>query len=246
MSKPLLSHWLYTKSLKDINQYFKNKAENNKALAARKILIDNYFSNNEIKKLQLGSGPFPMEGWLNTDLRHNQNTAWMNAAETYPFTNESFDYIFTEHLFEHLTFEQESIMLQQSFRVLKKGGKIRIATPDLAFLIKLYNPSTQIEKDYVNWSINRYYSLKPMKAAFEEKDFNKVFVINNFFSDWGHQIIHDFSSLELMLKKAGFASVSLQKVGISSDPHLNGIEKHGNQISDTYNLLETIVVEAIK
>lgn len=240
----LLRHWIWTKSLKDLKVYFQEKHIMNKAIHNRKQIINDYFKTNKIKKLQIGCGFNPIDGWLNTDLAFNEKVAFLDASKKYPFDDETFDYIFTEHLFEHLTFNEELTMLEECFRVLKKGGILRLATPNFDFLIQLYNQKGKIETDYVKWSTNRY--VYDVKEKLEEKDHHEIFVINNFVRDWGHQIIHNFSTLDILLKKSGFKNVTLQKVGQSNDPVLNGLEKHGNIIPIEFNELETIVVEAVK
>ena len=135
-------------------------------------------------------------------------------------------------------------MLEECFRVLKKGGKLRLATPNFDFLIQLYNQKNKIETDYVKWSTNRY--VYDVKEKLDEKEYHEIFVINNFFRDWGHQVIHNFSTLDLVLKKSGFKDVTLEKVGHSRDAVLDGLEKHGNIIPAEFNELETIVIEAVK
>ena len=242
----LLYHRLTTKSIKDIINGFKKRADIKKAIKSRESIINEYLKNNDVTKLQLGCGPSPIHGWLNTDLDHNEKTVFMDAGSIYPLNNETIDYIFSEHLFEHLTFDQERTMLSECFRVLKKGGKMRIATPNLDFLMGLKKEKSNLHFDYIVHAIKNQWNLREVKEHFDEKDYNEVFVINNFFKDWGHHIIHNYSSLELMLKKAGFSVVTREKVGKSSDSVFDNIEQHGKQITDKFNLLETMIVESVK
>jgi ubiquinone/menaquinone biosynthesis C-methylase UbiE len=73
-------------------------------------------------------------------------------------------------------------MLTESFRVLKRSGKIRISTPNLAFLVDLTRPNkSDLQRAYIKWAANAYTSGAP--------DDNEVFVINNFVRDWGHTFI---------------------------------------------------------
>jgi predicted SAM-dependent methyltransferase len=240
----LIGHWMWSKSLRDVNDYFKDRSKNKQALRMREQIISNYLKNNENPKLQIGCGFNVIPGWLNTDLAYSDKVAFLDACKPYPFASETFNYVFTEHLFEHLTLPQEMAMLNECYRVMKKGGKLRLATPDFDFLIKLYNGKGKTETDYVKWSTQRY--VYDVRDLMKENEFHEVFVINNFFRDWGHQVIHNFATLEIVLKKAGFREVTRQKVGESSDPVLNKLERHGNIIPPEFNELETIVVEAIK
>ena len=56
---------------------------------------------------------------------------YLDVCRRFPFAAETFHYIFSEHLIEHLTLEEGEAFLRECFRCLKVGGRIRIATPDL-------------------------------------------------------------------------------------------------------------------
>ena len=69
-------------------------------------------------------------------------------------------------------------------------------------------------------------------------------MINNFFYSWDHNFIYDRATLEHALVIAGFGDVVERDVGASNDPHLRGLELHGDVIGDEYNRFETLVLEA--
>ena len=73
-----------------------------------------------------------------------------------------------------------------------------------------------------------------------------VYVIINYFRDWGHQLFHNKSSLKSLLQYTGFQVLGFEKVRESSDPLLTGLENHGAMITETYNEYETMIVEAVK
>jgi predicted SAM-dependent methyltransferase len=65
-------------------------------------------------------------------------------------------------------------MLRECFRVLKRGGRIRVATPDLCVLLGLYlKEKTDLQRHYINWAIVNFMP--------EIETCKDVFVINNFF-----------------------------------------------------------------
>jgi len=218
-------------------QWLKNKS---------KPIIKEYLKADELKKLQIGCGKNALVGWLNTDLLYKKNeVAYLDAGRKFPFPDETFDYIYSEHIFEHLTFTQGLNLLSESYRVLKSGGYLRLATPDFDFLIGLYNePEKEIHKEYVKWSTNKF--IPEISNSLDEKDYLPSFVVNNFFRDWGHQIVYNFESLELILKKTGFSNITKQNVGKSKIEEFDKLEKHGDIIPDEFNELETIVVEVVK
>jgi predicted SAM-dependent methyltransferase len=79
-------------------------------------------------------------GWLNTDYEPELPIVMhLDASQRFPFREATFDYIFSEHVIEHISYWDGMKMLAECFRVLKGSGKVRISTPDLAFLVDLTN-----------------------------------------------------------------------------------------------------------
>src|SRR5438477_50522 len=79
-----------------------------------------------------GAGFNSLPGWLNTDLEpKSASVIYLDAAKPLPFAYSTFDYIFSEHVIEHIPYPQGLSMLKECFRVIKPGGTIRIATPNL-------------------------------------------------------------------------------------------------------------------
>lgn len=73
-----------------------------------------------------------------------------------------------------------------------------------------------------------------------------AFVINPCALNWGHQFIYDEKTLGGALERLGFREVKRCQPGESDDLNLRGIESNGRQISDDFNRLESIVLEAVK
>jgi predicted SAM-dependent methyltransferase len=203
-------------------------------------LIESYLKDSVVRKIQIGAQSNSINGWMNLDLIPKSiNVVYMDATKTFPFPSDSIDYIYTEHMIEHITFQEAKFMLIECFRVLKKGGKIRISTPDLAFLIDLYRINkNDTQQNYINFSIDRY-----LNNQFPVED---IYVINNFFKDWSHKFIHDYKSLYFLLTTSGFDHVKKCNVMESDDLNLQNLEQHGKEIGLLFNELESIVVEATK
>ncbi|MCK5337544.1 MAG: methyltransferase domain-containing protein [Bacteroidales bacterium] len=226
--------------------YFVNHLKIRQLKNKSKPIIKEYLKADGLKKLQIGCGKNALDGWLNTDLLYKKNEiVYLDAGRKFPLSGESFDYIYSEHIFEHLNFKQGLNMLHECYRILKPGGHLRLATPDMNFLMALHNePQKPIHKEYIKWSTSRF--IPDISNNFKENEYLPAFVINNFFRDWGHQIVFNFESLELILKKAGFSNITKQEVGKSKIEEFDRLEKHGEIIPDEFNELETIVVEAVK
>jgi hypothetical protein len=71
-------------------------------------------------------------------------------------------------------------------------------------------------------------------------------VINNFVRNWGHEFIYDEKTLCNALERRGFCAITRCQPGESDDENLRGIESHGRRISEDFNRLESIVVQASK
>ena len=226
---------------------YRDKKKKSKQCSDQKVIIDDYIKNNEEKKLHIGCGSNILKGWLNTDLNDSDSIAFLDAGSNFPIQSDSFDFIYSEHLFEHLKVEQQINMLVEGYRILKKGGVMRIATPNLDFLFKLHsNPHSVEHLDYVDYYINTSPYLKSVKNSVINKEEHHNYVINNFFKAWGHQMIHDFSSIEKLAMLCNYGVIRQCKVGESQISFLQNIEKHGTIIPERINLIETMVVEIIK
>jgi predicted SAM-dependent methyltransferase len=200
-------------------------------------MVKTYMKTHQTRKLQIGSGSNILNGWLNTDLKPNKQLIFLDATKNFSFNNETFDYIFSEHLIEHLKYEDGVNFLKECHRILKPKGKIRISTPDLQFLINLYreNPS-ELQKRYIVWAIKSFMPNIPIRT--------KTFVVNNFFRAWGHKFIYDFETLKQTLKNCGFTNITRCNIEKSKDQNFSGVESHGKYISSEFNKLESLVVEA--
>jgi predicted SAM-dependent methyltransferase len=202
-------------------------------------LIEQYFSSGVTKKLHLGCGFHVLPNWLNTDLVPSREVAYLDLTKRFPFESATFDYVFSEHAIEHIPYEKGLGMLQESFRVLRPGGKIRIVTPDFAFLKSLYEPEkNELQKSYLAWAKERWLGGRSCANL-------EIHVINNFFRNWGHQFIYDASSLTAALLAAGFSNVSRCRVNESENTELRGLENE-TRMPVGFLQLESIVLEAQK
>jgi SAM-dependent methyltransferase len=209
--------------------------------------IRTYLATHDIRKLQIGTGAQPLRGWLNTDLlpdtypQHRDSIVRLDAATRFPFEDETFDYILSEHQIEHISEPAARLMLRECFRVLRPRGRIRVATPDLEAIVGLlHDPLGDDERHYVDWIMERF---RPDTNLGNRR----CHVINHMFKDHGHQFIYDFDTLAAILADAGFADIQRKSPGESDDPQLRGVEGHGRTIDDArVNTFETFVAEAVR
>jgi predicted SAM-dependent methyltransferase len=89
--------------------------------------------------LNLGCGQRFHPDWINLDLQpaHPSIRRW-DVTQPLPFEDTSFDGVYHSHLLEHLPREDALPCLRECRRVLKLGGIIRMAVPNLEAIARLY------------------------------------------------------------------------------------------------------------
>jgi predicted SAM-dependent methyltransferase len=197
-----------------------------------------YFLANDVRKLHIGCGAHVLHGWLNTDFVRSREVLFLDATRPFPFGDSEFDYVYSEHMIEHISFPAGQRFLKECSRILKPGGKIRVATPDLMFLVDLCRDGTStVQRDYIEWSSQHFVPEAPFPS--------EAFVVNNFFRDWGHRFIYNDKVLRASMEAAGFVNVRRCELNASDDAQLRNLE-HDSRMPRGFLELETFVLEGIK
>ncbi|MBN2144902.1 MAG: methyltransferase domain-containing protein [Candidatus Aureabacteria bacterium] len=112
---------------------------------------------NKFKLLNLGCGNRFHPDWVNVSFfSKGKEVLAHDLKKGIPFPSETFDFVYHSHLLEHFSKKEAFSFLIECCRVLKPGGMIRIATPDLEALAKVYLHALQQAKTgSIEW-INRY------------------------------------------------------------------------------------------
>lgn len=89
--------------------------------------------------VNIGCGATWHSDWINLDLcpTDPQVTEW-NASKGLPFGNELVDACYASHVLEHVTPHQARALLGECYRVLRYGGIVRLAVPDLEGIVREY------------------------------------------------------------------------------------------------------------
>jgi predicted SAM-dependent methyltransferase len=89
--------------------------------------------------VNIGCGSTWHPAWTNLDVRSLSShvRAW-DVCQGLPFDSEQVDACYASHVLEHLTRPQARALLVESFRVLRPGGIIRLAVPDLEAIAREY------------------------------------------------------------------------------------------------------------
>ena len=89
----------------------------------------------------------------------------------------TFDFIRMQHVFEHFTFEEADIVLENCFNLLNKNGKILISVPDLDIYIRRYlNKTLKHIPSFGPWAHTRIKENSPN---------------SDYFSIYAHSMLHE-------------------------------------------------------
>jgi predicted SAM-dependent methyltransferase len=166
-------------------------------------------------KLNLGCGTDYKNGWINIDNNSDNNIDKMDLnwdlTQPLPFNDNSVDFIFHEHFIEHLTVEEGQASIKDCLRVLKKGGVLRMATPDL---------EVTVDK-YINVPLDKDPAIKKFKLDFIKTRAERI---NIGFRWWGHKWIYDWEELSRRLQQAGCKNIKRVKLRQSTHAELKNLE----------------------
>jgi len=117
-----------------------------------------------VVKINFGPGPFRLEGWVNVDLDPTARPDVIaDLCCDLPFATGSVDYIFSEDLVAYLSLEGVQHFLLETRRILKAEGAMRVLTPDLERLARMYLETPRALVDLWNRSVG--YPLRTGKAS---------------------------------------------------------------------------------
>jgi predicted SAM-dependent methyltransferase len=175
-----------------------------------KATVPNYFLRRYVVSprpasgachLHLGCGPKYLPEFLNVDGNpFNKIDLWLDVRNGLPFRSGSVDSIYSTHMFEHFYPDELARLLQESVRVLRAGGGVRLIVPSLENAIAAY---TQQRSDWFYDSFPRHFD--SLGGRFS----------NFVFCDGQHRTAFDFSYLREVLLQAGFREVEKSAEGSS-------------------------------
>lgn len=181
-------------------------------------------------KLNLGSGRRIIPGWVNIDIhplipisripganwllfklgmigesayrmKYPRNTLWHDIRKGLPFADNTADYMYASHFFEHVREGEAEKILAECLRVLKPGGVLRIVVPDLEILARKY---VEGDKDFFD-------KIKPGRGVtstfLDTLNFFPSKLSRKVFSGQYHLWMYDFNSMSALLSKCGFKNV---------------------------------------
>ena len=161
--------------------------------------------------LHLGSGGHHIDGWINVDFAiGDRPDVVADLASALPFASESADYLHSEDFIEHVSLEHGRVFLRECFRVLRRGGVMRLLTPDLDALVRRVYLDRQARQ--LAWWSNTLGTATPAEAL------NMHLRMNG-----DHRFVYDDELLARELENAGFR-VRRVRYNRSPDPFLHFLD----------------------
>ncbi len=172
--------------------------------------------------LHIGCGENDIKGWVNIDLVSTIADRQLDVRGGLPYEDTSVSYIYSEHFVEHLTVAEAQKVFREFHRVLASDGIVRIATPDLRYILRRY---------FFGWKRQEWikkYGFEWIKTPAE--------MVNVGMREWGHQYLYDEQELRRRLLEAGFDDVRRERLGRSSTSMLKNLETR----ADSHLILEAV------
>lgn len=174
-----------------------------------------------LPKLNLGCGEVHYPGWLNIDIEPGADIV-IDITRGLPWDDGAVGYIYNEHLLEHLPPEQGVELLRECHRVLAPGGVLRVAMPDLDYLV-FKSMWDWRDQDWLTW---------PQFGFIQ----TRAEMMNISFRWWGHQWLYDEEELARRFRESGWQEFRRVEWGQSDHPTLCGKETR----KDTKLIMEAV------
>ena len=129
-----------------------------------------------------------------------------DLAHSLPFADASVDVVYSSHFVEHLFRDEAVVLMRESLRILKPGGLVRIAVPDLAWAVDCYQRGLKREM------LEQYFFVED-RSSFLAR----------------HKYMYDFDLLRETLESTGFTAIERRTFGEGSAPDLSLLDNRPDE-----------------
>jgi predicted SAM-dependent methyltransferase len=142
-------------------------------------------------KLHLGCGKRYIPGFIHVDLADYPHIDYKsNVSDLSMFADETVEVIYSSHTLEYFDRQEaQEKVLPEWHRVLKGGGILRVAVPDIEALIKVYAQYKDLDK-----ILGPLYGRMTINTPEGER---RIY----------HRTVYDFKSLKELLISVGFKNI---------------------------------------
>ncbi|OGI08686.1 MAG: hypothetical protein A2Y40_05265 [Candidatus Margulisbacteria bacterium GWF2_35_9] len=243
------------KALNILKKYTNRSGERFIIRFIRSRMISRYLKNNNHPRLHLGCGPRNFKGWLNADFMRSPSYYLKADPQIIPmdicflplpFPDNSIEFVYSEHVHEHITYNQGFLLAKEIKRILKPGGIFRVAGPNVDLYLDLFNRELTEEEKPIFDKACDFLGITAGNAPKTPLSLLNITVGEGF-----HEYCYNFQTLSEQLKNAGFSSVSRVEVGQSEHDGLKDMEtsmygRRQDELLLKMALWHTFVVEATK
>jgi predicted SAM-dependent methyltransferase len=170
-------------------------------------------ADEALLKINLGSGHWKLDGWVNVDLDADSHPDVLaDLSGPLPFADGVAAFVHTEDFLDQLDLPRARRFIAECHRVLVPGGVLRILTPDVEQLARMYleRPAELLAL----WRANVPVPLELDTAA-------EVLNLGMRFA--GHTFLYDAETLARLLAECGFQPQRCE-FNRSAFPELCGID----------------------
>lgn len=132
---------------------------------------------------------------------------WADATQNIPLPDESVELVYSSHMIEHLDRDEASRFLNEAKRILKSGGIIRLAVPDIKKKVEAY-----LFNNDADAFIESTYMCIPRPRSAAQK--LRMALVGSRHHLW----MYDGKSLSGLLQRHGFAQVTILAAGETTIP----------------------------
>jgi predicted SAM-dependent methyltransferase len=177
------------------------------------------------RKVNLGSGHNPLPGYWNVDLCAEADLVLDLEHGMLPFPDASMDVVVCNSAINYFSRWRGRYLIQESYRILAKGGVARFSSQDLRAIAERYARNDHAFFDQ---------TLPNGKSRFEGATMADK--INTWFygyaTDGGKtgKYFYDYETLALLFREAGFATVECRPYRSSRLPEVAQIDNREDQV----------------
>jgi len=174
--------------------------------------------------VNLGSGDILFSDYINIDVfpflgspKYAEPYYGADLRRPLRLPSASIDGFFSEHTFEHLTFDDGERLFAECLRALKAGGRLRVIVPDVSLFLNAWCRGD--EAWFREWE--RIYlteSDDPERAG--RSLVTPMTALSFVTQEYGHLSAWDFATMKIYLERAGFTSVTQCRFREGADPRL--------------------------
>ena len=164
--------------------------------------------NNVLTYVLRETGVFSASQLKFITFSENANILWANGIKRIPENDSTADAVYSSHMIEHIEKEDVVLFFKEVRRILKSGGIIRLAVPDIKQQVEKYIKDEDADK-----FIETTYLTRKYPKTFIDKI--KYLIIG----DRNHQWMYDGKSLCNLLSSAGFNEPCILEPSLTTIPN---------------------------